>query len=97
MRANLELTRGLLMSESVTTLLAEPLGAVRAREVVEAAAERVLAEGGDLLDVLGGHDEVRGAVDPRELERALSPESYLGAADQLIERALAAHRRRERS
>jgi adenylosuccinate lyase len=49
------------------------------------------------LDVLRGHDEARGAVDPRELERALSPESYLGAADQLIERALAAHRRRERS
>lgn len=85
------------MSESVAALLAEPLGAERAREIVEAAAGRVPAEGRSLGDVLREFDDVSRAVDPRELEHALSPESYLGAADQLIERALAAHTRRERN
>ncbi len=96
MRANLDLTRGLLMSESVATALAESLGRPRAQEVVEAAARRAVREQRELKDVLLQLPEVTGAIDRDGLDRALAPESYLGVTGELIDRALAAHRSRGR-
>lgn len=96
MRANLDLTRGLVMSESVTSALAESLGRPRAQELVEAAARRAAREQRELRHVLLDMPEVTGAMGPDEFDRALAPENYLGATPQLIDRALAAHRDRER-
>jgi 3-carboxy-cis,cis-muconate cycloisomerase len=96
MRANLDLTHGLLMSESVAAALGESLGRPRAQEVVESAAQRATQEGRELRDVLLELPEVTGAIDPDSFERALAPDSYLGVTDALIDRALAAHRERER-
>ena len=95
MRANLDLTHGLLMSESVAVALAESLGRPRAQELVEAAARRAAREQRDLRHVLLDMPEVTGAMGPDEFDRALAPENYLGATSQLIDRALAAHRDRE--
>ncbi len=92
MRANLELTHGLLMSESVAAALAPSLGRPRAQELVEAAAQRAVREERALGEVLRELSEVTGAIDRRALERALAPEHYLGVTDGLIDRALAAHR-----
>ncbi len=44
MRANLDLTDGLVMSESLASALGETLGRARAQELVGEAAKRVLAE-----------------------------------------------------
>jgi 3-carboxy-cis,cis-muconate cycloisomerase len=96
MRANLDLTHGLLMSESVAAALAQSLGRPRAQELVETAARRAARERRGLKDVLLEQPEVASAIDPDALERALSPESYLGVTDELIDRALAAHRGRGR-
>ena len=95
MRANLDLTHGLLMSESVAVALAESLGRPRAQELVEAAARRAAREQRELRHVLLDMPEVTGAMGPDEFDRALAPENYLGATSQLIDRALAAHRDRE--
>jgi 3-carboxy-cis,cis-muconate cycloisomerase len=94
MRANLNLTGGLLMSESVAAVLAEYIGRSRAQELVEAAARRVGEDGRELGDVLLELPEIAATVDRQTLKRALSPENYLGVADRLIDRALAAHRDR---
>jgi 3-carboxy-cis,cis-muconate cycloisomerase len=94
MRANLDLTHGLLMSESVAAALAESLGRPRAQELVEGAARRAAEERRELGDVLLELPEVTGAIDPARLERALAPEGYLGVTDALIDRALDAHRAR---
>jgi len=96
MRANLDLTRGLLMSESVAAALAESLGRPRAQELVEMAARRAADERRELKDVLLELPDVTGAIDPDSFERALASESYLGVTDELIDRALAAHRDRGR-
>ena len=96
MRANLDLTNGLLMSESVAAALARSLGRPRAQELVETAAQRAVRERRGLKDVLLEQPDVMGAIDLDDLERVLSPESYLGATDELIDRALAAHRDRGR-
>ncbi len=96
MRANLDLTHGLLMSESVASALAESLGRPRAQELVETAARQAAQEQRELRHVLLDMPEVTSAIGPDEFERALAPENYLGVTSQLIDRALAAHRDRER-
>jgi 3-carboxy-cis,cis-muconate cycloisomerase len=92
MRVNLELTGGLVMSESVAVALARPLGRPRAQALLEQAAQQVATEGRHLREVLHELPEVTAALDDSELDRALAPESYLGVSGELIDRALAAHR-----
>jgi 3-carboxy-cis,cis-muconate cycloisomerase len=76
MRANLELADGLVMSERASYLLAERVGRPRAFELVAEAA----SSGLPLAEALD--------LDPEDLE----PASYLGSADELVGRALAAYR-----
>jgi 3-carboxy-cis,cis-muconate cycloisomerase len=92
MEENLRLTRGLVMSESVAGALAEAVGRARAQELVGEAAQQVGDRHCSLRDALLALPEVTEALDPERLTRALSPEHYLGVADQLIDRALMAHR-----
>jgi 3-carboxy-cis,cis-muconate cycloisomerase len=92
MLANLELTHGLLMSESAAAALAPALGRPRARALVQAAAQRAARDERPLEDALLDLPEVTGAIEREQLHRALAPENYLGVTDGLIDRALAAHR-----
>jgi 3-carboxy-cis,cis-muconate cycloisomerase len=92
MAQNLGLTRGLVMSESVAGALAESVGRARAQELVSEAAQRVGPRHSSLRTALLDLPEVTAAIDPERFDRALSPEHYLGVADQLIDRALRAHR-----
>lgn len=86
MRANLDLTGGLVTSERVAALLAEHVGRQVAHERVGAAAARAAA--GEpfraaLLDVAGD------VLTDAELDAALDPATYLGSAEALVDRALA--------
>jgi 3-carboxy-cis,cis-muconate cycloisomerase len=92
MRANLELTGGLAMSESVVDALAAAVGRARAQALVTEAAEHVAQRGSSLRDALLELPEVSAAVSGQRLDQALTPEHYLGVVDALIDRALAAHR-----
>jgi 3-carboxy-cis,cis-muconate cycloisomerase len=92
MRANLELTDGLLMAESVVTALTQSIGRPAAHELLETASRRAASEGRPFRDVLLELPEVADGLGAERLDEALAPGSYLGVADQLIERALTAHR-----
>jgi 3-carboxy-cis,cis-muconate cycloisomerase len=94
MRANLALTGGLLMTEAVVTALTPSLGGGAARQLVEDAARRSLAEGRAVRDVLLELPHVRDQLGVEGLDGALAPDRYLGAAGELVDRALAAHRGR---
>jgi 3-carboxy-cis,cis-muconate cycloisomerase len=94
MRQNLDLTHGALLAERVTTALAPVLGRHPAHELVQAAAQAAFAEGRPLGDVLAGRDEVTAHLDRDAIARLLDPAGYLGSADELIVRALRAHRER---
>jgi 3-carboxy-cis,cis-muconate cycloisomerase len=76
MRANLELDGGLVMAERASYLLAAQVGRREAYERVATAA----ASGRPLSEVLD--------VDAGDLE----PTSYLGSADEFVDRAVAAYR-----
>jgi 3-carboxy-cis,cis-muconate cycloisomerase len=92
MRQNLEATGGLLLAEHVAATLAGPLGRAGAQELVQQLSRQAAGSGRPLRTVLAANPQVREHLDKAGLDRLLDPEGYLGAAEQLIDRALAAHR-----
>ena len=107
MRANLDLTGGLVLAEAVVMALAPRLGRRRAEELVRKAVDRAV-EGARAAGRPGGGEasfgdqvrddpEIGAHLTPRELESCLDPGRYLGATQTLVERALAAHRARRAS
>ncbi|MFI5957715.1 3-carboxy-cis,cis-muconate cycloisomerase [Cryptosporangium sp. NPDC051539] len=82
MRATLDATGGVLLSEHVSGVLAGSLGRGAAHDLVKTA----VASGRPLRDVL-----IEGGVAADQVDAALDPANYLGSADALVDRALAAH------
>jgi 3-carboxy-cis,cis-muconate cycloisomerase len=93
MRANVELTHGLVMAEAVMMALGATLGRLEAHHLVEAASKRAVAERRHLRAVLGDDPAVTQHLDDAALDRLFDPLHYLGVAEALIDRALAARRR----
>ena len=89
MRRNLEATGGLVMAESVATLLAIRLPASTARTLVDTAVERAIRDGLDLRAALLADPAVTAAVPETDLDYALDPNNCTGAAEGFIDRALA--------
>jgi 3-carboxy-cis,cis-muconate cycloisomerase len=94
MSADIDVTGGLVMSESVAAALTPAMGRADAQDLVEHAARRSVESGRALRDVLLELPEVAGSLTPNELDSALDPAAYLGVTTKLIDRALAAHRAR---
>lgn len=93
MRSNVEAAGDIVMAEGVATALSAHLGRGPAHELVESAARRAAEEGRSLRDVVGEQPEVADRLGAEGLDAALAPESYLGVASELVERALGAHRK----
>jgi 3-carboxy-cis,cis-muconate cycloisomerase len=87
MRTNLLAAGDEVMTESVVSMLTKRVGPGRARELVDEAVARSDQDGTPIATELA--DLTAGVLDAAELERALSPESYVGAAGTFIDRALA--------
>ncbi|MBV8168434.1 MAG: 3-carboxy-cis,cis-muconate cycloisomerase [Alphaproteobacteria bacterium] len=92
MRANIDMTDGLVLAEAVMMALAATLGRLEAHHLVEAARKRAVAERRHLRAVLADEPEVMAVLDAAALDRLFDPMNYLGVADALIARALAARR-----
>jgi 3-carboxy-cis,cis-muconate cycloisomerase len=96
MAANLAEAGGLPLAERVTALLRGSLGAPAAHDLVAGAAARSASSGVPFRDVLLATPEIEdklnaAGITPAQVERALEPSGYLGAADDFITAALAAH------
>jgi 3-carboxy-cis,cis-muconate cycloisomerase len=94
MRDDMDMTGGLVMSESVAAALAPALGRAGAQDLVEKAARRSVDSGRPFRDVLVELPEVADGLGSDRLDAALDPAGYLGATAELIDRTLAAHRAR---
>jgi 3-carboxy-cis,cis-muconate cycloisomerase len=97
MRANLDAAGGLPLAERVAALLAPAVGAVAAHDLIARASAVAVAGGRPLRAALLGDPELRGRLDaagvtPAQVEAALDPAGYLGAAGAFTDAALAAHR-----
>ena len=91
MRGNLELTRGLVMAESVSIALAQKVGREKAHHLVERCCRQAVAEQRHLRGVLGDCAEVRDELNDAELDHLLDPAGYLGQERRWVARALAEH------
>jgi len=88
MRANLESSGGLAMSEAVSIALAEHLGRSRAHALLEHACHVALAQRRPLRAVLLATPEVCAHLSESQLDRLLDPRNYLGSTHQFIDRIL---------
>jgi 3-carboxy-cis,cis-muconate cycloisomerase len=89
MRANLDVTHGLIMGEAVTFALAEKMGKSAAHHLVEAASKKAVAEKRHLLNVLASDPKVTAQLDPDRIAEVFDPGSYHGVSQALIDRLLA--------
>ena len=97
MRANLALTGGLIMAESLTMALAPHVGRPEAHRIVQAACDDAIKSGMNLRQAALADAQVRAHLSPEEIDRALDPGGYLGSTDTFIDRALASYREVESS
>ncbi len=89
MRANMDLTRGLIVSEAVMMGLAPALGRQAAHDLVYEACRIATDERRALLDVLLDMPEVTDKLDRDELARLCEPGNYVGEAPEMVDRLLA--------
>ena len=90
MRANLDITHGLIVSEAVMMGLAPTLGRIEAHHVVKHACDIALSEKIPLADALQRDPAVAGRLDRAAIEKLIDPSNYLGSAQGFIDRVLAA-------
>jgi 3-carboxy-cis,cis-muconate cycloisomerase len=93
MAENLALTHGLVVSERLVSALEPLLGRAEARKVLTSASHMAVADGISLANVLAEAPDIKALIADNRLTTArlaelLDPAGYLGAAAQLVDRAL---------
>jgi len=91
MRANLEITQGLVFAEAVQMALAPTIGRDAAHSLVANACRRAVAEHAHLRDILAADPRVTGALGPGAIPRLFDPAGYLGESRAYVERVLVRH------
>jgi 3-carboxy-cis,cis-muconate cycloisomerase len=94
MRANLDITRGLIMSEAVMMGVAPHLGRQRAHDLIYDICREVVASGRTLLDLLAENKEISAHLDRAALAKLCDPANYLGQAGDMVDEVLALHERK---
>jgi len=89
MRANLDLTRGLIMSEAVMMGLGRYIGREYAHDLVYDLCREAIARDVPLIELLAANREIAAHVDRAALERLCDPANYLGEAGAMVDRVLA--------
>ncbi|WP_454726551.1 MULTISPECIES: 3-carboxy-cis,cis-muconate cycloisomerase [Cupriavidus] len=99
MRANLDLTRGLILAEAAMLEIGGRIGRLQAHHLVEGACRRAVAEGVTLRQALGAvlaEDAAHaGLMDAATLDRVCDPANYAGQAGAFVDAALAAWHARQ--
>jgi 3-carboxy-cis,cis-muconate cycloisomerase len=93
MRANLDITRGLIVSEAVMMGVAPYLGRQRAHDLIYDICRQVIATGRTLLDLLAEDKEISAHLDRAALAKLCDPANYLGQAGEMVDRVLAMRKR----
>ena len=89
MRANLDMTNGLVMSEAVMMGLGPYIGREYAHDLVHDLCRQAIKEDRPLIDLLEAHPEIAKHMGRPELEQLCDPANYLGQAGAMVDRVLA--------
>jgi 3-carboxy-cis,cis-muconate cycloisomerase len=89
MRENIDITKGLVMSEAVMMGLGAAMGRNIAHDVVYDICREVVKTGRPLIDLLAEDKEITKHADRKKLEELVDPANYLGVAGEMVDRVLA--------
>jgi 3-carboxy-cis,cis-muconate cycloisomerase len=89
MRANLDLTHGLIVAEAVMMGLAPHLGRGQAHDLVQALCLKAIEQRRPLFDVLAETPEITRHVHGDALRKLCDPTRYLGLSAEMVDRVLA--------
>ncbi|HLI22092.1 MAG TPA: 3-carboxy-cis,cis-muconate cycloisomerase [Stellaceae bacterium] len=88
MRENLNLTRGLIVSEAVMMGLGPFLGRQRAHDLVYDICRKSIAAKESFLDLLAADPDISQHMTRAQLAKLVDPANYLGVAGAMIDRVL---------
>jgi 3-carboxy-cis,cis-muconate cycloisomerase len=88
MRANLDLTNGLVVSEAVMMGLAPYLGREHAHDLVYDLCREAIKQDRPLLELLAANAEITKYVDRKKLAELCDPANYLGLSGVMVDRVL---------
>ena len=88
MRANLDLTRGVILAERYMMALAPHLGRLAAHDLVHDACKTAVEGGTDVSTVLASMPDVTRHIDANALAELRDPRGYLGDAQKMIDAVL---------
>ena len=83
MRANLDLSGGLIMSERIMLALGEKVGRQRAHDIVYEHAQAAAVDNVAFRDLLAADPEVREHLSEADIEALLDPTGYTGACAEI--------------
>ncbi|HQR38043.1 MAG TPA: 3-carboxy-cis,cis-muconate cycloisomerase [Blastocatellia bacterium] len=92
MRANIDITNGLVMSEAVMMGLGPHIGREYAHDLVYDICRESIRQGRPLLDLLAENPEISPHVSRGQLAAMCDPANYLGQAGAMVDRVLALRR-----
>lgn len=88
MRANLDVTRGLIFAEAVSMALARYVGRQRAHHLVREATQRATSQHLHLRDALTSDSAITAHLSPGELGQLFDPRLAAGLSAELVKRVL---------
>ncbi|VAR74524.1 3-carboxy-cis,cis-muconate cycloisomerase [Klebsiella variicola] len=89
MRADLDITHGLIMAEAVTLALAEFIGKAEAHHHIEALCRQALDRHSPLVDLLAADPQVSQYLSRERLTTLLDPATATGSAERFVRQVLA--------
>jgi 3-carboxy-cis,cis-muconate cycloisomerase len=92
MRANLDLTHGLIYAEAISLALSEKLNRASAHKLIESTCRRAQFEKRHLRAVLSEDPDVTAILSPETIASLFEPANYLGSAGTFIDAVLDAAR-----
>ncbi len=92
MRANLELSDGLIMAEPIMLALGKEIGRQDAHDVVYESAQAAATGGGRFADILAADARVSARLDAAAIQALLDPTAYIGLTPEMSRRAAKAGR-----
>jgi len=96
MRANIDITHGLVMSEAVMMGLGPCIGREYAHDLVYDICREAIKVKRPLVDLLAENAEISKHMNRADLERLCDPSNYLGQSGVMVDRVLAARASRGR-
>ena len=88
MRENLDMARGMIMSEAVMMGLATYIGRNKAHHVVFDACARANEEGLTLKQAVMEDPHIKGKLEESQIDELIDPANYLGVTSEMIDEVL---------